>query len=56
MADAFQSMVQVLGINFPYELAVILPYVVTIVALAVSFGRVWAPAALGRAYERGSRG
>jgi general nucleoside transport system permease protein len=56
MADSFQSMVQVLGIKFPYELAVMLPYLVTIVALAVSFGRVWAPTALGRPYERGSRG
>jgi len=56
MADSFQSMVQVLGINFPYELAVILPYVVTIVALAISFGRVWAPAALGKPFQRGTRG
>jgi simple sugar transport system permease protein len=56
MADALQSMIQVLGIRFHYELAIILPYLVTIVALSVSFGRVWAPAALGRAYERGSRG
>jgi general nucleoside transport system permease protein len=56
MADSFQSMIQVLGIRFPYELAIIMPYVVTIVALAVSFGQVWAPAALGRPYERGSRG
>jgi general nucleoside transport system permease protein len=55
MADALQSMIQVLGINFPYELAVILPYLATIVALAVSFGRVWAPAALGKVYDRGSR-
>ncbi len=56
MADSFQSMIQVLGIKFPYELAIILPYLVTIVALAFSFGRIWAPAALGRPYERGSRG
>ncbi|RYD02326.1 hypothetical protein N752_25575 [Desulforamulus aquiferis] len=56
MADSFQLWVQVLGINFPYELAVILPYVVTIIALAITFGRVWAPAALGRPFERGSRG
>lgn len=56
MADSFQSMVQVLGINFPYELAVILPYVVTIIALAISFGRVWAPAALGKPFQRGTRG
>jgi general nucleoside transport system permease protein len=56
MANAFQSMIQVLGIKFPYELAIILPYLVTIVALAVSFGQVWAPAALGKPYERGFRG
>jgi len=56
MADSFQSMVQVLGINFPYELAVILPYVVTIIALAISFGRVWAPEALGKPFQRGTRG
>ncbi len=56
MADSAQLWVQVLGINFPYELAVILPYVVTIIALAITFGRVWAPAALGRPFERGFRG
>jgi ABC-type uncharacterized transport system permease subunit len=55
MADSFQSMIQVLGIQFPYELAIIFPYLATIVALAVSFGRVWAPAALGKPYDRGSR-
>lgn len=56
LADSFQSMVQVLGINFPYELAVILPYMVTIIALAISYGRVWAPAALGKPFQRGTRG
>lgn len=56
MADSIQLWVQVLGINFPYELAVILPYVVTIIALAMTFGRIWAPAALGRPFERGARG
>ena len=56
MADSFQLWVQVLGINFPYELAVMLPYLVTIVALMISFGRVWPPAALGKPYERGVRG
>ncbi len=56
MADSFQSMVQVLGIDFPYELAVILPYLITIIALAISYGRVWAPAALGKPFQRGTRG
>lgn len=56
MADSLQLWVQVLGINFPYELAVMLPYIVTIVALTISFGRIWPPAALGKPYERGVRG
>ena len=56
MADSFQLWVQVLGINFPYEMAVMLPYIVTIIALMISFGRVWPPAALGKPYERGVRG
>lgn len=56
MADSVQLWVQVIGIEFPYELAVILPYVVTIIALAMTFGRIWAPAALGRPFERGARG
>lgn len=56
MADSVQLWVQVIGINFPYELAVILPYVVTIIALAMTFGRIWAPAALGKPFERGARG
>ena len=56
MADSLQLWVQVLGINFPYELAVMLPYIVTIVALTLSFGRIWPPAALGKPYERGVRG
>ena len=56
MADSLQLWVQVLGINFPYELAVMLPYIVTIGALMISFGRIWPPAALGKPYERGERG
>lgn len=56
MADSVQLWVQVLGINFPYEMAVILPYVVTIFALAMTFGRIWVPAALGRPFVRGVRG
>jgi len=56
MADSLQLWVQVLGINFPYELAVMLPYIVTIAALMISFGRIWPPAALGKPYERGVRG
>ncbi|MEW6229804.1 MAG: ABC transporter permease [Bacillota bacterium] len=52
MMNALQLWIQVLGINFPYEFAVILPYVMTIAALAVAVGRVWAPTALGKPFRR----
>ncbi|MDK2930940.1 MAG: ral nucleoside transport system permease protein [Bacillota bacterium] len=52
MMNALQLWIQVLGINFPYEFAVILPYVMTIAALAVAVRHVWAPAALGKPFER----
>lgn len=50
--NALQLWIQVLGIAFPYEFAVVLPYVMTIVALALAVRRVSAPTALGRPFER----
>ncbi|HOI37814.1 MAG TPA: ABC transporter permease [Bacillota bacterium] len=52
MMNALQLWIQVLGISFPYEFAVILPYVMTIAALAVAVRRVWAPTALGKPFRR----
>jgi simple sugar transport system permease protein len=53
IAQAFQLSIQVGGIKFPYELAVMLPYVLVIVVLAVARkSRVLGPAALGKAYDR----
>lgn len=52
--NSLQLWIQVLGINFPYEFAVILPYVVTIAALAVAVKHVWAPTALGKPFRRES--
>ncbi|MEW6398557.1 MAG: ABC transporter permease [Bacillota bacterium] len=52
--SAFQLWVQVLGIRFPYEFVVILPYVMTIAVLAMVSRRVWAPAALGKPFRRGA--
>lgn len=52
MMNALQLWVQVLGISFPYEFAVIMPYVMTIAALAVAVRRVWAPTALGKPFRR----
>lgn len=53
MVNAFQVWVQVLGIPIPSELAIMLPYVLTIVVLIFAAGRVRAPSALTKVYERG---
>ncbi|HEX7624959.1 MAG TPA: ABC transporter permease [Anaeromyxobacteraceae bacterium] len=53
IAQAFQLSIQVGGIKFPYELAVMLPYVLVIVVLAIARrSRVLGPAALGKPYDR----
>ncbi len=53
MVNAFQVWVQVLGIPIPSELAVMLPYILTIVVLIFAAGRVRQPSALTKIYERG---
>jgi len=56
LAQAFQLAVQVRGIPFPYEFAVMLPYVLVIVVLALSKGgRGREPAELGRPFHRERR-
>jgi ABC-type uncharacterized transport system permease subunit len=52
IADAFQIRAQALGIHVPYQLLAMLPYVVTVLALALLVRRMRAPAALGVNYER----
>jgi len=56
LAHSFQRSIQVYGIDFPYEIAVVFPYLLVIVVLAFS-GRsnMMAPAALGKPYYRESR-
>jgi len=39
-------------VNIPYEFLLMLPYIVTMVALAGVVGRVQMPAADGEAYEK----
>lgn len=57
LAHSLQRSIQVYGINFPYELAVVFPYLLVIIVLALSYkSRNLGPAALGRAYEREFRG
>jgi len=53
LVNALQVWVQVLGIPIPSDLAVMMPYVLTIVVLVLTVQRVRAPAALTKAYERG---
>lgn len=50
-ADALQFRLQTLGTDIPYRLLLMLPYVLTIVALVGVVGRVGAPAGLGTPYE-----
>jgi simple sugar transport system permease protein len=44
--------VQVLNINIPSDIAVMMPYVLTILALVVAVQRVRPPTALTKQFER----
>jgi simple sugar transport system permease protein len=52
MINALQLWIQVLGIPVPSDIAVMMPYVLTILVLVVSVSRVRAPSALTRPFER----
>ena len=51
--SAFQLWVQVLGVNIPSDVAVMLPYLLTIVALAFTMNRAQQPASLNAPFQRG---
>lgn len=51
--NAFQLWMQVLGVNILPDIAIMLPYLLTIAALAVTINRVRQPAALNKPFERG---
>jgi simple sugar transport system permease protein len=53
VVNALQVWVQVLGIPIPSDIAVMMPYVLTILALILAVQRVQQPAALSRIFERG---
>jgi simple sugar transport system permease protein len=56
LAQAFQLALQGQGINFPYEFAVMLPYILVIVVLAFSRkSQHTGPAALGKPFNREMR-
>lgn len=50
--NAFQLWIQVKGIPIPSDLAVMLPYILTIIVLIFASGRVRQPAALTKPFER----
>ncbi len=51
--NALQLWMQVLNVKIPSELAIMLPYLLTIAALAFTVSRVREPAALNKPFERG---
>lgn len=53
LVNALQVWVQVLGIPVPSEMAVMMPYVLTILVLVLAVQRVRQPAALTKPFERG---
>jgi simple sugar transport system permease protein len=53
MVNSLQLWMQVLDVNIASELAVMLPYILTIVVLVVSVSRVRSPSALTKPFDRG---
>jgi len=53
MVNSLQLWVQVLGIPIPSDFAVMMPYVLTILALVVTVQRVRGPSALTKPFDRG---
>ena len=51
--NALQLWIQVLGIPLPSDIAVMMPYILTILALTLSANRSQTPAALTKPFERG---
>jgi general nucleoside transport system permease protein len=52
LLDTFQLQIQGIGVKFPYQILLALPYVLTIVAIILSRNQSGAPIALGVPYQR----
>lgn len=52
MVNSLQLWIQVLGIPIPSDIAVMMPYVLTILVLVASVSRVRSPSALSKPFER----
>jgi len=50
--DTFQLQIQAIGINFPYQILVALPYLLTIIVLVIGRRKSGAPLLAGRPYSR----
>ncbi len=53
IVNSIQLWMQVIGVKIPSDVAVMLPYLLTIAALMVTLNRVRQPAALNKPFERG---
>ncbi len=53
MVNSLQLWIQVLGIPIPSEIALMMPYILTILVLVVSISKVRGPSALSKPFERG---
>lgn len=51
--NSFQLWMQVLGVNIPSDVAIMLPYLLTIAALVAVTNRIRQPAALNKPFDRG---
>lgn len=51
-AEALQLRLQAVGMNIPYQFMLMFPYILTIIVLAMTSRRTFAPAALGQPYGR----
>jgi simple sugar transport system permease protein len=51
-SSALGDRLQIAGVNLPYQILGMLPYVLTIVVVAGAMGRAVAPAAVGRPYRK----
>jgi len=53
MVNSMQLWMQVLNVPIPSEIAIMLPYILTIVVLVISVSRVQSPSALTKPFDRG---
>jgi len=51
-ADALQMQMQIIGVKIPYQIALMTPYILTMLALAGVVGKVRCPAAVGKPYVK----